>query len=86
MIFKEGAKPPLRLPPLVAFPLKEGKRLYCSHKLKSAKLSVTEVYYEKIHQDNIRGYPGSGYDLTYEVPGAVHILSYFLSYTPELHP
>jgi hypothetical protein len=47
-------------------------------RLKPARLIILirEVYYEEIHQDNIRSYPGSGDDAAYEMPGEMHLLPY----------
>jgi hypothetical protein len=52
---------------------------------KSAKLPLA-VYYEKIDQDNIWGYPGSSDDHASQVPRTLHLLPHLLGYAPKLHP
>ena len=58
------------------------------HKPEFVKLIIAfkEAYNEEIHQNNIRGDPGGGYDPADEVPGGMHLLPHLLSYPPELHP
>jgi hypothetical protein len=52
---------------------------------KSAKLPLA-VYYEKIDQDNIWGYPGSSDDHASQVSRTLHLLPHLLRYAPKLHP
>jgi hypothetical protein len=74
LLQKRGVKPPLKLP--------EENWAIIS---KSAKLPLA-VYYEKIDQDNIWGYPGSSDDHASEVSRMLHLLPHLLRYAPKLHP